>query len=148
VRHEQNSSGLYVIENKPQDVSREQALRSQVDLRADVESMSEEEVKEYVLALMEQQERRQATHPSALKGESLHEVKEELEGLRKKFEQAKKETNNVRVHIEAQKRIIERNQLEKSHLHSRPQSGKVRPGTAKKWSLTLKTFAESLLQQS
>lgn len=135
VRQEQNTSGMYVLENRPEDVSIYSIKKEEekaVDLKVDVEQLGEEDLKEYVLALMTQQERTQATHPSALKGESLQEVKQDLELFKRKFEQTKRETNNIRVQIEAQKRIIERNQLEKSQLNnSRPVSGKVRPATAK-----------------
>jgi len=67
-----------------------------------------EELREYVRTLMKELERHSTSHPQVLKGEKVQAVQAETEKLKKKYEELAKKNNEVRVQVEAQKRLLSR----------------------------------------
>ena len=72
-----------------------------------------EDLRSFVKQLMNELSKHSQSHPQILKGESVEQVMAETEKYKKQFETANKKNNDLRIQIEAQKRLIERIQLEK-----------------------------------
>ncbi len=71
----------------------------------------------YVKELMQELGKHATSHPRILKGENVEQIMQEVEKNKKAYEQVSKKNNDVRIQIEAQKRLLDRIQLEKTQLH-------------------------------
>eukprot|EP00347_Sterkiella_histriomuscorum_P016198 403354110 len=79
-----------------------------------------DELRKYVKELMGELNKHSSSHPQILKGENVEQILKETEIHKKEFEKANKKSNDVKIQIEAQKRLIERIQLEKIIVPGQP----------------------------
>ncbi|CDW85604.1 kinesin motor domain protein [Stylonychia lemnae] len=94
-------------------------------LNKKVETMvNPEELRKLVKDLMQELAKHSASHPQILKGENVEQILQDTEKHKKEYEKASNKNNDVKIQIEAQKRFLERIQLEKIMVPGQPNLNK------------------------